>query len=218
VRVPAGAVVLEADLAIPDRPTGVVLFAHGSGSSRHSSRNRLVAARLQEVGLVTVLADLLTSSEERLDEFTGRLRFDIRLLADRVVGVMDWLPDRPDIAGLPAGLFGASTGAAAALEAAARRPGAVQAVVSRGGRPDLVGAALSRVRAPTLLIVGGRDLAVLEVNRQAAEALAGEGELRTVPDATHLFPEPGALEQVAVWAGEWFTRHLSAPGPDPVLT
>jgi dienelactone hydrolase len=201
---------LEADLAMPDRASGVVLFAHGSGSSRHSPRNRLVAARLQEVGLATVLADLLTSSEERLDESTGRLRFDIGLLAERVTGAVDWLPGRPDITGLPVGLFGASTGAAAALEAAARRPGVVQAVVSRGGRPDLAGAALSGIRAPTLLIVGGRDVAVLEVNRQAAEALAGECDLRTVPDATHLFPEPGALEQVAAWAGEWFTRHLSA--------
>jgi dienelactone hydrolase len=202
--------VLGADLTVPDSPRGVVLFAHGSGSSRHSPRNRGVAAHLQEAGFAILLTDLLTLPEERLDESTGRLRFDIGLLAGRVVGAVDWLHDQPSVRGLPVGLYGASTGAAAALAVAAQRPRTVGAVVSRGGRPDLAGSSLSQVRAPTLLIVGGRDRTVLELNEQAARALPGEVELRVIPGATHLFGEPGALEQVAVWARDWFTRHLSA--------
>jgi dienelactone hydrolase len=211
VRILTAGVVLEADLAIPDRARGVILFVHGSGSSRRSPRNRSVAAWLREGGWATVLGDLLTPAEKRVDERTGRLRFDIGLLAGRVTGAVDWLLTQRDTARLPVGLFGASTGAAAALGAAARRPHAVRAVVSRGGRPDLAGAALSQVRAPTLLIVGGDDPAVVEVNRSAARILSGERALRVVPGATHLFPEPGALEQVTMWAGEWFARHLGAP-------
>jgi pimeloyl-ACP methyl ester carboxylesterase len=207
VRIPSAGVLLEADLSVPDELAGVVLFAHGSGSSRHSPRNRMVAVRLRESGLATVLADLLTLSEEQVDERTGQLRFDIDLLAGRVAGAVDWLGDQPDLAGLPVGLFGASTGAAAALQAAARRPDAVRAVVSRGGRPDLAGPALSQVTAPTLLIVGGDDTQVLELNQQAAQLVAG-AEVRVVPGATHLFSEPGALELVATWAAEWFTEHL----------
>jgi putative phosphoribosyl transferase len=210
VHIPAAGAVLDADLAVPNGPRGLVLFAHGSGSSRHSPRNRSVAAQLQEAGFATALTDLLTLHEERLDESTGRLRFDIGLLAGRVVGAVDWLRDQQDVRGLPVGLFGASTGAAAALVAAARRPEVVGAVVSRGGRPDLAGSALSQVRAPTLLIVGGQDTTVVELNEQAARALPGEVGLRVIPGATHLFGEPGALEQVAVWAGEWFAHHLRA--------
>jgi dienelactone hydrolase len=157
-----------------------------------------------------VLTDLLTLSEEQVDERTGRLRFDIGLLAARVTGAVDWLAAQPETAGLPLGLFGASTGAAAALRAAAERPDAVRAVVSRGGRPDLAGDALAEVRVPTLLIVGGADNTVLQLNQQAADALAGVCELRVVPGASHLFPEPGALEQVSEWATGWFEDHLGA--------
>jgi dienelactone hydrolase len=201
--------VLDADLAMPDEARGVVLFAHGSGSSRHSPRNRMVAGRLQGIGLATVLADLLTPDEERRDRATGALRFDIGLLARRVVGAVDWLGHQPGTAALPLGLFGASTGAAAALVAAAHRPDGIRAVVSRGGRPDLAGEALTLVRAPTLLIVGGRDEDVLDLNRRAAAVLPAEHALQVVPGATHLFEEPGALEQVAGWASEWFDRHLT---------
>jgi putative phosphoribosyl transferase len=209
IRLQTGDVALAADLAIPDDARGVVLFAHGSGSSRHSPRNRMVAERLRGIGLATVLADLLTVKEEAHDRATGALRFDIGLLAQRVVGAVDWLGRHPQTAALPLGLFGASTGAAAALVAAAERPGRVRAVVSRGGRPDLAGDALPRVQAPTLLIVGGRDPVVLDLNQRAAATLRAEHALQIVPDATHLFEEPGALEQVAGWAAEWLDRYLA---------
>jgi putative phosphoribosyl transferase len=209
VPVPAGGVVLAGDLTVVDRTTGVVLFAHGSGSSRHSPRNRMVAQRLQGVGLSTLLVDLLTEDEERVDESTAELRFDIGLLAGRLSLIVDWLGEQPDTAGHPLGLFGASTGAAAALVATASRPKAVRAVVSRGGRPDLAGDDLERVAAPTLLIVGEHDPTVVELNERAARQLAGPTQVRVVPRATHLFEEPGALEQVAGWAAEWFARHLA---------
>jgi dienelactone hydrolase len=199
---------LVAALALPDDGRGVVLFAHGSGSGRHSPRNRYVAEVLNKAGFATVLADLLTPEEERVDLHTGRLRFDIGLLATRVTSLVDWATATPPVAALPAGLFGASTGAAAGLVAAAGRPDAVRAVVSRGGRPDLAGDALERVRAPTLLIVGGRDEVVLDLNRQAYERLRSEKRLEVVPGATHLFEEPGTLEKVAELAAAWFGDHL----------
>jgi putative phosphoribosyl transferase len=208
-QVPAAGVVLDGDLSLPDSAAGVVLFAHGSGSSRHSPRNRAVAGVLNRRGMATLLVDLLTADEERIDARTGQLRFDIRLLADRLVGIIDWLGARPETAALPVGLFGASTGAAAALVAAAKRPEAVRAVVSRGGRPDLAGPALAEVKAPTLLIVGARDLHVLELNEQARNAMRAPVELRIIPGATHLFEEPGTLEQVAELAADWFGTHLA---------
>jgi dienelactone hydrolase len=211
VRVPAVGVMLEGNLAIPPRASGIVLFAHGSGSSRHSPRNRAVARALNEGGLATLLVDLLTPAEESVDEQTGHLRFDIGLLADRLVDAADWLTANEETRSLPIGLFGASTGGGAALVAAAQRPNTVRAVVSRGGRPDLAGAALSRVRAPTLLIVGGRDHAVIELNREAFERLRCEKKLKIVPGATHLFEEPGALEEVARLARDWFRRLLAPP-------
>ena len=211
IRIPAGSVVLEGSLEAPEGRRGVVLFAHGSGSSRHSPRNRFVARSLRDAGLATVLIDLLTAQEEQDDATTGRLRFDIRLLADRLVGITDWLGAQPDTRGLPLGYFGASTGAAAALEAAARRPAAVAAIVSRGGRPDLAQRHLSAVRAPTLFIVGARDLPVLTVTREAMRALPGVTQLATIAGASHLFEEPGALEDVTRLAREWFARHLAPP-------
>jgi dienelactone hydrolase len=211
IRIPAGGVLLDADLAVPEPATGVVMFAHGSGSSRHSPRNRYVAAELQRSGLATVLADLLTPAEEQLDAQTGELRFDIGLLARRLTAATDWLAGHPPTAGLPAGLFGASTGAAAALVTAAARPGSVAAVVSRGGRPDLAGEYLRSVRAPTLLIVGSLDTVVLDLNRAALRQLGGEARLEIVAGATHLFGEPGALEQVARLARDWLTGHLTRP-------
>jgi putative phosphoribosyl transferase len=214
IRIPAGGVLLDADLAVPEPASGVVLFAHGSGSSRHSPRNRYVAAELQRSGLATVLADLLTPAEEQLDAQTSELRFDIGLLARRLTAATDWLASHPPTAGLPAGLFGASTGAAAALVTAVVRPGSVAAVVSRGGRPDLAGEYLRSVRAPTLLIVGSLDTVVLELNRAAMRQLGGEVRLEIVEGATHLFGEPGALEQVARLARDWFTRHLTRPYPN----
>jgi dienelactone hydrolase len=210
LQIPAGSVVLDADLAVPEGAQGVVLFAHGSGSGRHSPRNRYVAGELQQAGLATVLADLLTPAEEQLDARTAELRFDIGLLAVRLVELTDWLTTHEPTAGLAIGLFGASTGAAAALVAATRRPAAVEAIVSRGGRPDLAGDALAEVRQPTLLIVGGRDTVVIELNRQAMAMIPGETRLEIVPGATHLFEEPGALEQVARLARDWFVRHLKA--------
>jgi putative phosphoribosyl transferase len=212
--VPAAGVELQATVAMPGPVRGVVLFAHGTGSSRHSPRNRLVADHLNGGGYGTVLLDLLTADEERADRATADLRFDIGLLADRLVAALDWLASRPDTTGLPAGLFGASTGAAAALVAAARRP-TVRAVVSRGGRPDLAVNALASVRAPTLLIVGGQDHAVIEYNRRAAMILGTVADVVIVPGATHLFAEPGTLEQVATHARDWFDRHLSTDGPFP---
>jgi len=208
VAVPVDGLDLEGTLSVPREATGVVLFAHGSGSSRHSPRNRFVAAELQQAGLGTLLIDLLSAEEERVDARTGELRFDIGLLARRVVAATDWLARQAAATGLPIGCFGASTGAAAALVAAAERPDVVAAVVSRGGRPDLAGDALGRVRAPTLLIVGGNDEVVLDLNRQAQATLRAETKLEIVPGATHLFPEPGKLERVAELARDWFTRHL----------
>jgi len=207
VRVPADDVILEGDLVIPENARGVVLFAHGSGSSRHSPRNRYVAQQLQAVGLGTLLLDLLTEEEEALDYQTGHLRFDIELLADRLVAATHWLSREP--AGLPIGYFGASTGAAAALVAAARRPDAVRAIVSRGGRPDLAGDALREVWAPTLLIVGGADEQVLSLNEEALAQLGSAvSRLVIIPGAAHLFEEPGALEEVARLAADWFMRYL----------
>jgi dienelactone hydrolase len=208
LEIPAAGVVLPADIVVPEQARGVVLFAHGSGSSRHSPRNRHVAAELQSAGLGTVLIDLLTPEEERVDARTGELRFNITLLAVRLIAVGDWLADNDPTAGLGIGLFGASTGAAAALVAAAARPGSVQAVVSRGGRPDLAGEFLRLVRQPTLLIVGERDAVVIDLNRKAMRLLSGPSRLEIVPGATHLFEEPGALEQVARLARDWFAQHL----------
>jgi len=210
VHVPAGEVSLDGDLDLPDGARGIVLFAHGSGSSRLSPRNRHVARLLNEAGLATLLVDLLTPEEEAFDARTARLRFDIDLLAERLVEVTDWLGDRAETRGLRRGYFGASTGAAAALVAAAARPQVVHALVSRGGRPDLAGPALPLVRAPTLLIVGGEDVAVVELNRRALAQLRTEADLAIVPGATHLFEEPGALDEVARLARQWFERHLIA--------
>lgn len=205
---------LPGDLALPDDPAGVVLFAHGSGSSRHSPRNRAVAAGLNDAGIGTLLIDLLTEEEDRADAVTGELRFDIELLTGRLVGAIDWLASAPPTADYPVGLFGASTGAAAALAAAARRPERVTAVVSRGGRPDLAGDALERVTAPVLLIVGARDPQVLRLNDDAAGRLrSAEHKLEIVPHASHLFEEPGALEQVTAMAARWFGRYLGRPAP-----
>jgi len=208
LRIPIGAVTLDADLSLPTRATGLVLFAHGSGSSRFSPRNRHVAQRLGDVGLATVLADLLTAQEELVDDRTTQLRFDIGLLAARLVGAADWLQTQPLTAALPLALFGASTGAAAALVAAAQRPQRIVAVVSRGGRPDLAGDALPAVQAPTLLIVGGNDVPVIALNRQALNQLHAAKRMVIVPGATHLFEEPGALDVVADEACDWFLRHL----------
>ena len=211
VRVEAAGVTLEGTLGLPDSPTGVVLFAHGSGSGRHSPRNRYVAGRLREAGLATLLVDLLTAAEERIDDRTAHLRFDIGLLADRLVGAIDWLGRDRRTASLPVGLFGASTGGGAALVAAAQRPERVAAVVSRGGRPDLAGAALPTVRTPTLLIVGGDDDVVITLNQQALARLGSPvKELVIVPGASHLFEEPGKLDEVARLAADWFARHLTA--------
>jgi alpha-beta hydrolase superfamily lysophospholipase len=213
VEVSVGPVSLAADWTVPAQARGVVLFAHGSGSSRHSSRNRFVAGVLQRAGLATLLLDLLTAAEEKEDRYTSHLRFDIGLLAGRLVGATEWVRGQPEAAGLPLSYFGASTGAAAALSAAARLPAAVAAVVSRGGRPDLAGDNLARVRAPTLLIVGGADGPVVGLNRSALARLAApEKELVIVPGATHLFEEPGALEEVARLAADWFGRHLAEGG------
>ena len=209
VSVTAGAVTLEGDLTLPDEAAGVVLFAHGSGSSRLSPRNRYVAARLNEARLATLLVDLLTPNEEAVDVRSGHLRFDIGLLAERLVGATDWLTQHAETRGLRIGYFGASTGAAAALVAATVRPDVVGAIVSRGGRPDLAGPALPLVRAPTLLIVGGNDGPVIEMNRAAFAQLRGEKELVIVPGATHLFEEPGALDEVARLARDWFVRYLA---------
>jgi putative phosphoribosyl transferase len=194
VDVPVGRATLEGNLSLPERAAGVVLFAHGSGSSRYSPRNRYVARLLNEAKLATLLVDLLTAEEEAIDLRTTHLRFDINLLAERLIGATDWLTLYPDTQHLRIGYFGASTGAAAALVAAAERPAVVGAVVWRGGRPDLAGPALPRVQAPTLLIVGGNDLQVIELNRLAFQQLRSEKQLVIVPGATHLFEEPGALD------------------------
>ena len=206
VRVSAGPVVLEGNLGVPDGARGVVLFAHGSGSGRHSPRNRYVARVLRKAGLATLLIDLLTEEEEEVDLRTRHLRFDIGLLAERLAGATDWLAQDPNTQNLRIGYFGASTGAA--LVAAAERPEPIGAIVSRGGRPDLAGPALPHVAAPTLLIVGGNDFPVIGMNQEAMEQLRTEKRLEIVPGATHLFEEPGALEEVARLAADWFVRHL----------
>jgi putative phosphoribosyl transferase len=208
VLVDAEGVTLEGDLIVPPGASGVVLFAHGSGSSRHSSRNRYVASVLQDAGLGTLLIDLLTADEERIDMVTGHLRFDIDLLARRLTGATAWLKAQPGTSSLPVGLFGASTGGGAALVAAAHIPSGIRAVVSRGGRPDLAGDALPEVQAPTLLIVGGDDIPVIPLNRQALAQMRSEKSLEIIPGATHLFEEPGTLEQVATLARDWFLRYL----------
>ena len=218
VDVPVGEVALAGLLTLPLGAQGVVVFAHGSGSGRFSPRNQAVADELGRAGFGTLLLDLLTSDEEAEDRRSARLRFDIVLLAKRVVGAIDWLAGEavvgdlsPSLRDLPLVFFVASTGGAAALIAAAERPDRVRAVVSRGGRPDLAGDALRRVTAATLLIVGGRDLEVLRLNRQAQSALAGESRLEVVPGAGHLFEEPGALERVAALTRDWFVQHLASP-------
>jgi dienelactone hydrolase len=212
VAIDAGDVTLTGDLVLPEAAPGIVCFAHGSGSSRHSPRNRQVAETLQRAGLGTLLMDLLSEEEERVDRVTAELRFDIPLLGRRVSAAVDRLAERPDTGSLPVGLFGASTGAAAALVAAAARADRVSAVVSRGGRPDLAGTALGRVRAPVLLIVGGEDREVLELNEQAAEQLTAEYRVHVIPGATHLFEEPGTLETAADAARDWFLRMGGAGG------
>lgn len=204
VTLDVGPVSVGGTLTLPDDARGLVVFAHGSGSSRFSPRNRQVAGELNEHGLGTLLIDLLTADEEQVDLRTAELRFDISLLADRVVGAVDWAADR----GIPIAAFGASTGAAAALVAAAERPELVQTVVSRGGRPDLAGDALPRVEAPTLLIVGGNDPVVLDLNRQAMERVHAETKLEVVPGASHLFEEPGALDEVIRLARDWLLEKL----------
>lgn len=196
-------------LAVPEHPKGLVVFAHGSGSSRFSRRNRFVAEILNEAGIATLLFDLLTPEEEDIDQSTREFRFAIDLLTDRLIGVIDWVSGETATAALPIGLFGASTGAAAALGAAAARADKVAAVVSRGGRPDLALPHLAKVKAPTLLIVGGEDTVVIELNRQAAAQLPIEHRLEIIPGATHLFEEPGKLEQVANLACAWFLHHFS---------
>lgn len=209
-------VVLQGTLHAPRDADGAVVFAHGSGSSRFSSRNRSVAQRLHEAGIATLLFDLLTEDEEERERYTRHLRFDIELLAGRLVGVTRWLRDAGTLTGLPLGYFGASTGAAAALVAAARMP--VTAVVSRGGRPDLAGDALERVVAPTLLIVGSEDTVVIDLNRQAYARLAGPKALEIVPGASHLFEEPGTLDAAARLAAQWFRRHFDAVARDAAAT
>jgi dienelactone hydrolase len=209
VRLPSGAATLIGDLMVPAGAGGLVVFAHGSGSGRHSSRNRMVARRLQEAGLATLLLDLLTIEEETLERETGHIRFDIALLGRRMQDVTTWVGEQPALRSLALGYFGASTGSAAALVAAARLGTRVAALVSRGGRPDLAGAAaLEAVTAPTLLVVGGADTVVLDLNEAAARRLRCPHELVVVPGATHLFGEPGALDEVARLAAGWFTRHL----------
>lgn len=209
ISIDIGPAKVHGDLVIPAGANGVILFAHGSGSSRLSSRNRYVAEVLQHGGFATLLLDLLTEQEEQIDQRTRHLRFDIPLLAERLTRAVVWLRLEPDTRSLPIGLFGASTGAAAALITAAERADVVRAVVSRGGRPDLAGNALPLVQAPTLLIVGSRDEPVIELNEQAKARMQAPTELSIVPGATHLFEEPGALEKVANQALSWFTRYLN---------
>ena len=204
-----GPVMLPADLVVPPGATGIVIFAHGTGSGRHSPRNRAVAGQINEGRMATVLADLLTEDEEHRDRFGGSLRFDIGLLTSRLIQIVDWVEADMTLSALPLGLFGASTGAAAALDAAALRPKIVRAVVSRGGRPDLA-THLPDVHAPTLLIVGGEDAGVLPLNQEALRALTCVKRLDIVPTATHLFEEPGCLERVAVLAREWLQTYLVA--------
>ena len=213
LRVPADGTILNAEIAIPVEAHGMVVFAHGSGSSRHSPRNQFVARVLQQSDFGTLLMDLLTEKEEALDLQSREMRFDISLLAKRLSAAVNWVSSQPSFKHLPIGLFGASTGAAAALVTAADRPDLVKSVVSRGGRPDLGGESLTRVKAPTMLIVGGYDDAVLALNEQAKARMPGEAVLKIVPRATHLFEEPGALAQVADLAAEWFWRTLREKPP-----
>ncbi|MDO8684988.1 MAG: dienelactone hydrolase family protein [Armatimonadota bacterium] len=208
VRIPVGDVTLEGNLGVIPDSRGIVVFAHGSGSSRHSPRNRFVASVLREAGLATLLMDLLTPQEEIIDEQTRRFRFDIELLARRVIGAVEWVTGYPSTGNLNIGCFGASTGAAAALIAAAERPDLIRAVVSRGGRPDLAAEYLPRVKAPTLLIVGGNDTQVIRMNQEALELINADKVLSIVPGASHLFEEPGTLEEVARLAADWFARYL----------
>jgi dienelactone hydrolase len=208
VLIPADDVELHGDLRVPEDARGIVVFAHGSGSGRHSPRNRFVADRLVEAGLATLLLDLLTAREEREDSLTAHLRFDIGLLAERLRAAIEWTRADDRVLRVPVGLFGASTGAAAALIAATAGPGVVGAVVSRGGRPDLAGSALAHVASPTLLIVGGRDDVVIKLNEAALSRLTCKKRLVIIPGATHLFEEPGALERVAEQARQWFVEHL----------
>lgn len=205
VEIHTGDALLPGNLTMVQTPAAIVLFAHGSGSSRLSPRNRFVAERLNDAGLATLLFDLLTPQEHRTDQVSAEFRFDIELLSTRLASAVDWVGRQPDLKSLPLGLFGASTGAAAALQVAARRPDRVAAVVSRGGRPDLAGEALEAVRAPTLLIVGGLDLTVIQLNRSASAQLRNS-HMEIVPGATHLFEEPGKLEEVARLAADWFAR------------
>ncbi len=209
VTVQAGPVTLDGDLSLPLHARAVVLFAHGSGSSRFSSRNKRVASQLHERAFGTLLIDLLTPNEEELDIHSGEFRFDIGRLAERLIGASDWLEREPATAKMPLAIFGASTGGGAALVAAAQLPERVAAVVSRGGRPDLAGDALSRVRAPTLLIVGGNDEAVIELNREALAQLRAPARLEVIPGATHLFEEPGALDEVARHAAAWIETYAA---------
>lgn len=210
IRIPLSDATLGGELNIPDGAAGLAIFAHGSGSSRHSPRNQEVARTLRSVGLGTLLFDLLTAQEEEAEVYTRHLRFNITFLANRLVAVTNWVRSQPSCGGLKVGYFGASTGAAAALVAAAELPEVVHAVVSRGGRPDLAEAALDRVQAPTLLIVGGADTPVIPLNEQAFARLRCEKTLKIVPHASHLFEEAGALEKVAELAGEWFLKYLAA--------
>jgi putative phosphoribosyl transferase len=209
VQIRAGQAILHGSLCLPQGVKGIVLFAHGSGSSRLSPRNRYVTRILQNGGMGTLLFDLLTTEEEMIDERTARLRFDINLLASRLIAATDWLPGYLEAEKLKLGYFGASTGAAAALVAAANRPKAIQAIVSRGGRPDLALESLPEVKAATLLIVGGEDTVVIGMNRQALNELKAEKSMVIVPGATHLFEEPGALEEVARLASNWFLHHFA---------
>jgi putative phosphoribosyl transferase len=208
VQIPDGRIRLDADLRLPPEPTGMIVFAHGSGSSRHSRRNREVAESLSAGGFATLLLDLLTPQEEAVDQFTREFRFDIERLGRRVVAAIDWIAGQEDLSAMSVGCFGASTGAAAALIAAAERQDRVGAVVSRGGRPDLAGGALPRVLAPTLLIVGGADEPVIQLNEEARSRMTATVRLEIVPGATHLFEEPGALDHVSRLALEWFAEHL----------
>ncbi len=213
ISIGVGHIGLQGILSVPEDSSGLVLFAQGSGSSRHTLRNRFLAEAFGEAGLATLLLDLLTTGEELIDFDTGHLRFDIELLADRLIAATDWLAQEPSTRDLRIGYLGASTGAAAALVAAAGRPDLVGAVVSRSGRPNLAGAALHRIQAPTLLIVGGDDLSVIDSNRQAMEQLRCRRKLEIIPGATHLFEEPGTLARVAELAGAWFTHHLPLASP-----
>lgn len=212
VHIDVGPIAVDGDLHVPERAEGLVVFAHGSGSSRFSRRNRAVAKVLEHSHFATLLLDLLTTDEEAVDDRTAEYRFDIPLLGERVIGATDWVRGRPDLEVLPIAFFGASTGAAAALIAAAARPEVTRAVISRGGRPDLAEDALARVQAPTLLIVGGDDGPVIEMNREAMRRMQAPVHLEIVPGATHLFEEPGALEQVAALAAGWCRKHLTQHG------